>query len=91
MTEHPPKGPDAVRWFDLDGHLALADGVLERVRTGLPAATPQVRDWNDRLLLEAVARAYRCLRSIRELAGRREGEDAAVLTRALVALTLRYL
>jgi hypothetical protein len=52
---------------------------------------PQVRDWNDRLLLEAFGRAYRCLRSIRELAGRHEGEDAAVLTRALVALTLRYL
>jgi hypothetical protein len=28
---------------------------------------------------------------VRELAGRREGEDGAVLTRALVALTLRYL
>lgn len=53
--------------------------------------TPEVRDWNDRLLLEAVARAYRCLRSIRELAARREGEDAAVLARALIALTLRYL
>lgn len=35
--------------------------------------------------------AYRCLRSICELAARREGEDAAVLTRALVAVTLRYL
>jgi hypothetical protein len=90
MTEHSPEDL-AARWFDLDDTLGLADRVLELVRTRVPAATPQVRDWNDRLLLEAVGRGYRCLRSIRELAGRREGEDAAVLTRALVAVTFRYL
>ena len=41
--------------------------------------------------VHAFTRGYRCLRSVRELAGRGEGDDAAVLTRALVALTLRYL
>jgi hypothetical protein len=68
------------------------DRVLELVSARLPATDgPAIRDWNDRLLVEAFTRAYRCLRSIRELAGRREAEDAAVLTRALVSLTLQYL
>jgi hypothetical protein len=52
---------------------------------------PVVRDWNDRLFVEAFTRAYRCLRSIREVAGRDESEDARVLTRALVSLTIQYL
>jgi Family of unknown function (DUF5677) len=77
--------------LDLNQHCELADEVLELVRTRLPGTTPQVGDWNDRLLVEAFARAYRCLRSVRELAGRGEADDAAVLTRALIALTLRYL
>jgi hypothetical protein len=77
---------------DLDRLCDAVDRVLELVRTELPATDgPAVRDWNDRLLVEAFTRAYRCLRSIRELAGRREAEDAAVLTRALVSLTLQYL
>jgi hypothetical protein len=83
--------PRVSRPLDLDLHCDLADQIVELVRTRLPGTTPQVRDWNDRLLVEAFGRAYRCLRSVRELAERREGEDAAVLTRALVALTLRYL
>jgi HEPN domain-containing protein len=39
----------------------------------------------------AFTRAYRCLRSVRELAGRGEAEDTAVLARALLSLTLQYL
>jgi hypothetical protein len=42
-------------------------------------------------MVAAFARAYRCLRSVRELAGRGESEDAAVLTRALVSLAAQYL
>lgn len=82
---------DGVVPLDLEQHCELADEILEFVRVRLPGTQPQVRDWNDRLLVEAFGRAHRCLRSIRELAGRKEGEDAAVLTRALIALTLRYL
>jgi hypothetical protein len=77
--------------LDLEQHCELADEILALVRVRLPGTQPQVRDWNDRLLVEGFGRAYRCLRSIRELAGRKEGEDVAVLTRALIALTLRYL
>jgi hypothetical protein len=79
------------RPLDLERACELADRVLELVRTRLPGTTPQIRDWNDRLLVEAFARAYRCLCSVREIAGRAEADDAAVLTRALIALTLRYL
>jgi hypothetical protein len=69
-----------------------ADEVLQLVRTRMPLTDgPTVRDWNDRLLVAAFTRAYRCLRSTRRVAGTGEADDAAVLTRALVALTLRYL
>jgi hypothetical protein len=67
------------------------DRALELVSTRLPETQPAIRDWNDRLFVEAFTRAYRCLRAIRELACRGEAEDAAVLTRALVSLTLQYL
>jgi hypothetical protein len=77
--------------LDLQRHCELADRVLKLVETRLPGTQLQIRDWNDTLLVEAFARAYRCLRSVRELAGRGEGDDAAVLARAIVALTLRYL
>jgi hypothetical protein len=81
-----PPGRDLARLCD------AVDRVLELVRTQLPRTDgPAVRDWNDRLFVEAFTRAYRCLSSIRELAGRKEAEDAAVLTRALVSLTLQYL
>jgi hypothetical protein len=80
------------RSLDLQQHCELADRVLELVRTRIPQGpAPDIRDWNDVLLVEAFGRAFRCLRSIRELAGRREGDDAAVVTRALIGLTLRYL
>jgi hypothetical protein len=61
------------------------------VRDRLPALTPELRDWNDRLLIEAVARGYRCLGSIRELAAAKRSEDAYALTRILVSLALQYL
>jgi hypothetical protein len=52
---------------------------------------PNVNDWNDQFLVAAFARAFRCLRSVREIACRGEANDAAVLTPALIALTLRHL
>jgi hypothetical protein len=80
------------RMRDLGSLCEAADRILELVRTRLPQTEgPVVRDWNDRIFLLAFTRAYRCLRSIRELACRGEAEDSAVLTRALVSLTLQYL
>jgi hypothetical protein len=78
--------------LDLARAVELADRVLELVHTRLPQIERrQLRDWNDILFVQAFARAHRCLRSARDIAARGEGDDAAVLTRALVALTLRYL
>jgi hypothetical protein len=76
---------------DLGALCGAADRVLELVAARLPKVAPNIRDWNDRLFVEAFARAYNCLGSIRVLAERRAAEDAAVLTRALVSLTLQYL
>jgi Family of unknown function (DUF5677) len=77
--------------LDLAGLGEIADRVLELVRQWAPGdAGPPARDWNDLLLITAFTRAYRCMCSIRELAGRGEADDAAILTRALLALTLRY-
>jgi hypothetical protein len=75
----------------LDRLLDAADQILELVRIRLPQTNPTIRDWNDRLFIEAFARAYRCLRSIRDLAQAGRSEDATVLTRALVSLTFQYL
>ena len=77
--------------LDLAGLGEIADRVLELVRQWAPRdAGPPARDWNDLLLIAAFTRAYRWMCSIRELAGRGEADDAAILTRTLVALTLRY-
>jgi hypothetical protein len=90
VTQRP--NDRGVQPLDFEHHLEIADRLLELVRARAPEAVrPQIRDSNDLLLVHAFLRAYRCLRSVRELAGRGEGDDAAVLTRALVALTLRYL
>jgi hypothetical protein len=79
------------RMPDLRAMCATADRVLALVREWMPEEQPPaVEDWNDQLLVAAFARGYRCLRSVREIACRGEADDAAVLARALVALTLRY-
>jgi hypothetical protein len=76
----------------LEAMCATADRVLAIVREWSPDERPPlVEDWNDEFLVAAFARGYRCLRSVREVACRGEADDAAVLARALVALTLRYL
>jgi hypothetical protein len=46
---------------------------------------------NDAFLGAAYGRAYRCMRSIRELAYRGEGDDAMVLTRSLLLIVARSL
>jgi hypothetical protein len=67
------------------------DKVVALVEARLPGLAPAVRDWNDRLLIEAVARGWRCLRNVRQLACSGHSEDAYVLARSLVTLTLQYL
>jgi Family of unknown function (DUF5677) len=71
---------------------AAVDAMLEAVEA---AATdpkePVVRDVSDALLGAAYGRAYRCVRSIRELAGRGEADDALILTRSLLSLVGRSL
>lgn len=92
MPHAPSEPPPAHPARNLPELCDAVDRVLELVRSRLPATEgPAIRDWNDRLFVEAFGRAYRCLRSVRELACRGESEDAAVLTRALVSLTLQYL
>ena len=78
--------------LDLPGVGALADRVCDLVREWNPQERPPVvNDWNDEMLVMAFIRAYRCLLSVRTVAGNGDADDAAVLTRALIALTLRYL
>ena len=62
---------------------------VEKATTDSPGPAP--RDVNDAFLGAAYGRAYRCMRSIRELAGRGEAEDALILTRALLSLVARSL
>lgn len=52
---------------------------------------PAPRDVYDALLGAAYGRAYRLMRSIRELGGRGEADDALILTRALLSLVGRSL
>lgn len=63
--------------------------LIERAVPGEPGVL--TRDRNDVALLSAYGRGYRCLRSIRYLAGVGEAGDAAVLTRSLVSTVLRSL
>jgi hypothetical protein len=74
----------------LDPLCAAVDELLALLDKRLPRTAPEVRDWNDRLLIEAVARGARCLANIRRLAADGHSEDAFVLTRALVGLTLQH-
>jgi hypothetical protein len=55
------------------------------------ALGPAPRDLNDTFLGAAYARAYRCVRSIKELAWRGEADDALILTRALLSVIARSL
>ena len=72
--------------------LEIADRIIELVRATTPGdAGVDTADRNDRLLVAAYGRAYRCFVSIRELAGRGEADDAAILTRALLSIGLRSL
>jgi hypothetical protein len=72
--------------------LAVADRLIERVaETVRGDAGVETRDRNDRLLVAAYGRAYRCFVSIRDLAARGEADDAGVLTRALLSIALRSL
>jgi len=70
------------------------DQVLELVRGEWRSQEnrPNVNDWRDEFLVAAFARVFfRSLVSVREIACRSEADDAAVLTRPLIALRLRYL
>jgi len=88
---HATPGTPSNSDLELVGLCKIADRVLELVRQWAPGdAGPPARDWNDLLLIAAFTRAYRCMYSIRELACRGEADDAAILTRSLVDLTLRY-
>lgn len=70
----------------------VADVILEAVASSSTASPGHsVRDVNDALLCAAYGRAYRCLRSIRQLAGSEEADDALSLTRALVEIVARSL
>ena len=69
---------------------AVVDKTLAAVEE---AATnpPAPRDLNDTFLGAAYGRAYRRMRSIRELAGRGEADDALILTRSLLLIVARTL
>jgi hypothetical protein len=69
--------------------MAMADGILDLVAQHAPAGVTS-RDRNDQFLVLAFGRAFRCFRSIRDVTcAHAEADDAAVLTRALLAMTLR--
>jgi Family of unknown function (DUF5677) len=62
---------------------------VEKATTTSPGPAP--RDLNDAFLGAAYGRAYRCMRSIRELACRGEADDALILTRSLLLIVARAL
>ena len=79
------------RSSDLAEALSLADELLAIVRRDAPAVTHS-RDRNDQFLWVGISRAFRCLRSIRDVVERhQEADDAFILTRALASITLRSL
>jgi hypothetical protein len=73
--------------------VAAVDLILEAVEKSVEDGTtsPAPRDIHDAFLGAAYGRAYRCMRSIRDLAFRGEADDALILTRALVSLVGRSL
>src|SRR4051812_630443 len=69
---------------------------VDAITAAIEAATssspgPSGRDLNDTFLGAAYGRAYRCVRSIRQLAERGEADDATILTRALLSVIARSL
>lgn len=77
--------------MELADTISLADELLAIVREGRPAVT-RSRDRNDQFLWLGLARAFRCLRSIRDVVEQhQEADDAFILTRALASLALRSL
>src|SRR3954453_19349005 len=71
---------------------AAVDVILAAVeQSAIASSGPAPRDVNDTFLGAAYGRAYRCLRSIRELADRGEADDALVLTRTLLSIVARAL
>jgi hypothetical protein len=75
----------------LEETVAIADRLLRLVEDKAPAGVTSYHR-NEQLLGATFGRAYRCFRSIRDLAAiYAEADDALVLTRALVVITLRSL
>ena len=74
------------------GRICAAAGAILAAVEDAPTARSEVdRDANDAFLRAAYGRAYRCLRSIRDLACRGEADDAMILTRALLSIAARSL
>jgi hypothetical protein len=70
---------------------AVVDVILKEVENAPTKRGAVERGVNDAFLRAAYGRAYRCLRSIRELACRGEADDAMILTRALLSIVARSL
>lgn len=71
---------------------AAVDLILEAVEKATEDSPgPAPRDLTDAFLGAAYGRAHRCMRSIRELAGRGEADDALILTRSLLTIVARSL
>jgi hypothetical protein len=60
-------------------------------KASIDSPGPAPRDLSDTFLGAAYRRAYRCVRSIRELACRGEADDALILTRSLLLTVARAL
>jgi Family of unknown function (DUF5677) len=70
--------------------LVVAEKLLAWVRGAAPGELGvETNDRNERLLVAAYGRAYRCFASIKELAARGEAQDAMILTRGLLSIVLR--
>ena len=66
---------------------AVVGAMLEAVENATSTSPgPASRDLNDAFLGAAYGRAYRCIRSIGELACRGEADDALILTRSLLLI-----
>jgi Family of unknown function (DUF5677) len=75
----------------LERIVAAVDVILNEVEGAPTELAEPERDVNDAFLRVAYGRAYPCLRSIRELAGRGEADDAMILVRSLLSIVARSL